>query len=266
MTGSGNSIDSRTTGWLSSQIVSPVCTLRMPYRGGDVPGVDVFDVLALVGVHLQQPPDPVAAASRRVQHVGAGLEHAGVDPEKGELPDVRVGHDLEDQGGKGRIIARGPLHRSRCRPGRCRRWPGPLEARAESRTTASSSGWTPLFLNAEPHRTGTSFSEIVPLRRPRRSSSSVRAVSFEVLLHQLIVRLTGRLDHLLARLLRRSAKLLGNLCRLEVRPQGLVLVQDRLLPDEVDDAKEARPRPQSEAGRNGVRAEPLSHHADRRGR
>ena len=33
----------------------------------------------------------------RVEHACAGLEHAGVDAEEGELADVRVGHDLEGQ-------------------------------------------------------------------------------------------------------------------------------------------------------------------------
>ena len=36
-------------------------------------------------------------------------------------------------------------------------------------TTASSSGCTPLFLNAEPHSTGTSLRWTVPLRMQRRS-------------------------------------------------------------------------------------------------
>ena len=40
-------------------------------------------------------------------------------------------------------------------------------------TTASSRGWTPLFLKADPHRTGTKAPAMVPLRmRARRASTS----------------------------------------------------------------------------------------------
>ena len=60
MTGAGNSISSSTTGCFSSQSVSPV-------RGGaqtggrrDVAAGDLVDVLALVGVHVQEAPDPLA--------------------------------------------------------------------------------------------------------------------------------------------------------------------------------------------------------------
>ncbi len=38
-------------------------------------------------------------------------------------------------------------------------------------TTASSIGWTPLFLKAEPHSTGTNENDSVPLRMARRMSS-----------------------------------------------------------------------------------------------
>ena len=38
--------------------------------------------------------------------------------------------------------------------------------------TASSSGWTPLFLNEEPHRTGVSLISSVALRIAARSSSA----------------------------------------------------------------------------------------------
>ena len=40
-------------------------------------------------------------------------------------------------------------------------------------TTASSMGWTPLFLKAEPHSTGTTWLAMVALRRARVRSSAV---------------------------------------------------------------------------------------------
>ena len=63
MTGSGNSIDSRMIGLSSSQSVSPVVVERRPDRRGDVAGVDLFDLLALVGVHLEETADALLAQS-----------------------------------------------------------------------------------------------------------------------------------------------------------------------------------------------------------
>ena len=67
------------------------------HRGRDVAGVDLLDLLALVGVHHQDAPDPLGAPGADVQHLGAGLEVAGVDAEVGELADVGVGCDLEGE-------------------------------------------------------------------------------------------------------------------------------------------------------------------------
>ncbi len=67
------------------------------HRRGDVAGVDLLDLLALVGVHHQDAPDALGAAAADVEHARAGLEFAGVDAEVGELADVGVGGDLEGE-------------------------------------------------------------------------------------------------------------------------------------------------------------------------
>ena len=61
MTGSGKSIDSSTIGFFSSQSVSPVRDLLQADGRGDVAGVDLLDLLALVGVHLQEAADALGA-------------------------------------------------------------------------------------------------------------------------------------------------------------------------------------------------------------
>ena len=68
-----------------------------PDRCRDVARVDLVDLLAMVGVHLEDPADPLLLALARVEDVRAGLERARVDPEEGELADERVGRDLEGQ-------------------------------------------------------------------------------------------------------------------------------------------------------------------------
>ena len=97
MTGSGNTIDSSSTGCvLVAQRVAGGGVLQAD-GGDDVAGATLVDVLAVVGVHLQQAADALLVALGGVQDVGAGGQRAGVDAEVGQLADVRVGHDLERQ-------------------------------------------------------------------------------------------------------------------------------------------------------------------------
>jgi hypothetical protein len=70
----------------------------------DVAGADFVDVLALVGVHLQQAADALAAALVGVVDAGAGGQHAGVDPDEGQRTHEGIGHDLEDQGAEGLAV------------------------------------------------------------------------------------------------------------------------------------------------------------------
>ncbi len=72
-------------------------------RRNDVAREDRVDVLAMVGVHLQQTADALLVALRRVQDVRARAQGAGVDAEVRELADERVGHDLERERREGRL-------------------------------------------------------------------------------------------------------------------------------------------------------------------
>ena len=78
-----------------------------PDGGRDVAGVDRLDLLAMVGVHLEDAADPLLLALRGVEDVGPGIERARVDPEVGELADVRIRRDLEDQGAEGLAVVGG---------------------------------------------------------------------------------------------------------------------------------------------------------------
>ena len=65
--------------------------------GGDVAGVDLFDVLTLVRVHLQQTTDALAALFGRVIDARTRCQNTGINADEGKLADKRVGHDLERQ-------------------------------------------------------------------------------------------------------------------------------------------------------------------------
>ena len=63
--------------------------------GADVAREHLFDLLALVGVHLEQSTDPLPLVLGAVVDVAARLERAGVHPEEGEPADIGIGRDLE---------------------------------------------------------------------------------------------------------------------------------------------------------------------------
>ncbi len=83
------------------------------HRGHDVAGEDGVLVLPVVGVHLQDAPDPLLAVLGRVEDGRPLGQGARVDPEVGELAHVGVGHDLEGQGGEGLGVVRLALDRPR---------------------------------------------------------------------------------------------------------------------------------------------------------
>ena len=97
MTGSGKTMFSRWIGCVGGGERVAGDDLLDAHRGGDVAGVDLLDLLALVGVHHQDAPDALGAPAADVEHARARLEMAGVDAEVGELADVGVGGDLEGE-------------------------------------------------------------------------------------------------------------------------------------------------------------------------
>ena len=104
MTGSGKSIDSRTTGFFSSHSVSPVLDLLEADGRRDIAGVDLLDLLTLVGVHLQEAADALGALLGGVVDRRARRQHARVDADERELTDERVGHQLERQRRERRLV------------------------------------------------------------------------------------------------------------------------------------------------------------------
>ncbi len=106
MTGSGNFIDSRTTDVvLLADRVARRDVLEADGRR-DVARPDLLDLLALVRVHLEEAADPLVRLLRRVVDARPRVEVPRVDPEEGQLPDERVGHDLEDEAGKRGVVLR----------------------------------------------------------------------------------------------------------------------------------------------------------------
>ncbi len=70
------------------------------HRRADIARHDLLNVFALVGVHLHQTADALFAALGDVEDRLARVQLARVHADERQLPDKRVGHDLEDQRGE----------------------------------------------------------------------------------------------------------------------------------------------------------------------
>ena len=135
-----------------------------------------------------------------------------VDAQVGEPADVGVGHDLERERRERLAVVGTALDVLVLLEGEVALDRRDVErARAGSRTIASSSSWTPLFLNAEPQSTGTPRPASVVLRIARRSSSTRGLLLVDELLHEGLVVLGELLEQLVAGGLGRRLVLGGDL-------------------------------------------------------
>ena len=97
--------------------------------GRDVARVNRVDVLALVGLDLDQAADAVALVRARIVNRVALGDLAGIDAEEDELADEGIGPKLERQRAKLSVVVRDRFHRgAKCQgPG-----PWPAEYRSGS--------------------------------------------------------------------------------------------------------------------------------------
>ena len=75
-------------------------------HGGNVAGIDRFNILAVICVHQHDAAHTLARALGGVQDGRALVHRTGIDPEEAQLADVGVGRDLEGQRGEGSGIVR----------------------------------------------------------------------------------------------------------------------------------------------------------------
>ena len=124
--------------------------------------------------------------------------------------------------------------------------------------TASSSGWTPLFLNEEPHSTGVML-EVERRLADRRAEQVDRDLGLlEDQLEQLVVVVRDLLEQLLAGGLGDVLVVVGDVGDLDVLAE-LVVVDDRLHVEKVDDPQEVALGADRQLDRHGVRAEAVDH-------
>ena len=76
------------------------------HHGGDVAGVDGLDVLAVIGVHLQDAAHTLALALGGIEDGGARGQRTGVHAEEAQTAHIGVSHDLKGQRGEGLVVGR----------------------------------------------------------------------------------------------------------------------------------------------------------------
>src|SRR6056297_3664755 len=232
------------------------------YRRGDVAGAHFLDLLALVRVHLQQSADALALALHRVEHGVAGIQHAGVDAEEGQVADERVGGDLERQRRERRLV-----------PGR----PGGLglvlqdavdrrhvDRRRHERDHAVQHRLHTLVLE---RRAAHREHDLVGQRARTQTLDDlfVREITFfKELVEQLFVGFGRGIHHLLPVLRRLFGELVRNVLLLVAGAHVLLFPVDRLHAEEVDDALEILFGADGQLDGHGIGAQTalhLLHHA-----
>ena len=76
------------------------------HHGGDVAGVDGLDVLAVIGVHLQDAAHTLALALGGIEDGGTRGQRTGVHAEEAQTAHIGVSHDLKGQRGEGLVVGR----------------------------------------------------------------------------------------------------------------------------------------------------------------
>src|SRR3954469_15631697 len=229
--------------------------------GADVAREDLADLLAVVRVHHQDAADPLGAAGRHVEDARARLELARVDAEVRELADERVGRDLERERreraavvGRARLLAPLVLALDVDHAGDRRdveRARKVVEHRVEQRLDA-------LVLEGGPaeDRRHVEVKRRLADRRLELVDGDLGFLEDE--LDELVVVVGDLLEQVLARLVGAVEVVLGDVDDVELLAE-LVLVDDRLHPDEVDDPDEVGLGPDRQLHRHGVRAEAVDH-------
>ena len=226
--------------------------------GDDLAGADLLALLAVVRVHLEQAADALGLARGDVHDPLAGLDLPGVDPEVGQLADVRIAHHLEGQrrerlvlgGAPGELVARArvdPVDRRDVERAR-----QVVDDGVEQRLHA-------LVLEGGAEEDGRDRDR--ERRLAERAPDHVRrdrALVGEVGLEQLLVVLGDRVDQLVVVLVGLLLELLGDLDGGDLRAEVVLPDGARHL-DDVDDPAEVLLLADRQLHRDGMGPEAVDH-------
>jgi hypothetical protein len=197
-------------------------------QGDDVAGTRFLHVLTIVGVHQQHAADALLAVLGAVQHAGRRFEHARIDAGEGERAHERVGHDLEGERGKRRVVAR--RQRDRLVGAHLHALDvGHVDRRRQVVDDGVEHGLHALVLErrAAQHRNERVGDRALADAFDQRVV--VRLLAGQVFLERRVVLLDGHLDHLVAPFGRLFLEVGRNLDDLELGASALFEPDDRLV-------------------------------------
>ena len=208
------------------------------HRGADVAGQNLGDLLALVGVHLDQASDALAAGLGNVVNRFARGQFSRINPDKCQLTDKRIGHDLEHQR-RERLGVIGLtldhdffiVHRVAANGRHIQRRRQVIHHRVQKILDT-------LVLERRPAHYGENLLRDGGLANPRAQFVFGDGRAFHVLGEQVVVGFRYRLHQLVVILLGQTGELFRNFDVVELGAQRLVQPHARFHGDQVDHARE----------------------------
>ena len=227
---------------------------------GDVAGVGGLQVLTVIGVHQKDAAHALALALRGVDDGVARVDRAGIDAEEGELADIGVGHDLERERRERSIVARRALL------GLAGLGVDALDRRDVERAGQIVDDGVEQLLHALVLVRGAADDGHHLDRDGGAADGGADLVrrhflALKVHLHDLVVEVADRLQHLVAVLLRLLEHVRGYLLNAHVLAQ-IVIVDIGLHFDQVDYAAEVRLLAYRELDRDRVGFQTVVDHVD----
>ncbi len=201
-------------------------------RGGDVACQHFLDFFALVGVHLQNPAQAFLLALDRVVDGVARIDLARVDAEEDQLADERVGHDLERQSGE-LFVVRGTARRFLVvvvHAGDRR----DVDRRRQEVDHGVQHTLHALVLERGAAQHRLDFAGDGTVTQALDDLGFGQFALFQILVHQLFVRLGSCLDHLLAPFVARVGQFSRDVHVVELGALAGLVPDDRLHLDQVD--------------------------------
>ena len=93
-------------GWFSSHKGVPGGSVFQANGRGNIAGVNIIDLLTVIGIHPQQTADPFFLTRGRVQNIRPFFQITRINPEKSQRPDIRIGRHFKRQRRERFIVGR----------------------------------------------------------------------------------------------------------------------------------------------------------------
>src|SRR5215207_188865 len=210
-------------------------------------------------MELQQPAYALAPALGRVHHIGARPERARIHPHVGQLPDVRVGLNLESERRQRAVLVGLTEYFLAVEGPALNRWH--IERTRQVIHHAVEQGLHALVLEGRTDENRGHPNIQGGLTDGRPDLVGFDLLAFQIHDHQLFVLIRYSLEELLPVLVRESAHILGYLRDLPRRPE-VVGVDDGPHLDEVDYPLELALGAYRQLDRHSVRPQPVDHRAN----